>query len=125
LVILPLHPRTAKKIVDLPLSDNIRIVDPVGYFDMMALEANAITVATDSGGVQKEAYFHAVPCVTLREETEWTELVEVGANHLVGADADKIAACLSEPLSMPPVRDLYGHGDAAGKIAAIIAERLQ
>jgi UDP-GlcNAc3NAcA epimerase len=121
-VLLPLHPRTKRRVTDLGVSlpSNIRVIDPVGYLDMMILEASASRIATDSGGVQKEAYFHGVPCMTLRDETEWTELVDCGANLLVGADAALISAALTSDHSMPAQQPIYGSGDAAQRIALTI-----
>lgn len=84
-VVFPVHPRTRKRAEAFglgPLLNTVMAVDPVGYLDMVMLERNARLIATDSGGVQKEAFFHKVPCVTLREETEWMELVEAGWNKL-------------------------------------------
>lgn len=118
-VVLPLHPRTGKRLKEFSIGvpGNLRLIDPVGYLDMLALERAAAVVATDSGGVQKEAYFSGVPCVTLRNETEWVELVEAGANRLVGNDPESIAEalvhCLPLPTSSPP---LYGDGRAARHI---------
>lgn len=124
-IILPIHPRTQKIISNLGLAtpDNVRIIDPVGYLDMVALEKNAKLIATDSGGVQKEAYFHGVPCVTLRDETEWVELVNIGANVLVGADAEKITSALKAGHRGDGVFSgaLYGDGDAAGKIVSYLS----
>ena len=78
-VILPLHPRTRSAMLENDLEfHNVKIIEPVGYIDMIALECQAALIATDSGGVQKESYFHGVPCVTLRDETEWVELIEMG-----------------------------------------------
>ena len=100
------------------MSSNIKVIDPVGYIDMVMLEKEAALIATDSGGVQKEAYFYRVPCVTLRGETEWTELVETDWNRLappvLGADISDImerafGSCGTEI-------NLYGQGDAAEKI---------
>jgi UDP-GlcNAc3NAcA epimerase len=123
-VILPLHPRTRKRIGEfrLKVGSKIRIVDPVGYLDMMLLERNARLIATDSGGVQKEAYFHGVPCVTLRDETEWVELVDLGVNRLVRADAAAIASALREhKFRANSTREsVYGTGNAAGKIAEFL-----
>ncbi len=118
-VILPLHPRTRIKLkqMNLPLPANVKAVDPVGYLEMMWLEINCKLIATDSGGVQKEAYFHQKPCVTLRDETEWVELVECGANRLVGADAELITSALVAALSMIDDTPLYGIG-VSGKIIA-------
>src|SRR6185369_11044258 len=86
-VVLPLHPRTRAVLERegalAKYGKCLRLLDPVGYLDMVALERHARVVATDSGGVQKEAFFHGVPCVTLRDETEWMELVELGWNRLV------------------------------------------
>lgn len=91
-IIIALHPRTKKFLQEygFKISDNIQIIDPIGYIDMINLEKNAKIIMTDSGGVQKEAYFLKIPCVTLREETEWVETVKDNWNYLVGSDKDKI-----------------------------------
>lgn len=116
-VVLPLHPRTRSKLADLGLElDRIMVIEPVGYLDMVMLEKKALTIVTDSGGVQKEAYFHGVPCVTLRDETEWVELVNSGWNRLspprdpaqIATDIE--AAATSEPREAPL---FYGDGRAA------------
>lgn len=124
-IVLPLHPRTRKQMTEfgLDLPGNVRVVDPVGYLEMVWLEANCRVVITDSGGVQKEAYFHGKPCVTLRDETEWVELVEAGANVLVGADADRIAAMVSKANSRrEEIAGLYGDGDSARGILGKLFE---
>lgn len=126
-VILPLHPRTRSRIGDLP--QGVRVIDPVGYLDMVALERHARFIATDSGGVQKEAFFHGVPCVTLRTETEWVELVEGGWNRLVDpSDAEAMTAVLlgmADGVDFPvPPADLYGGGRASEAIVAILMARL-
>jgi UDP-GlcNAc3NAcA epimerase len=122
-VILPLHPRTAGALAEhrVPTPPGVRLIDPVGYLDMARLTMAARLVATDSGGLQKEAFFHRVPCVTLRTETEWSELVRSGWNRLAPPDdpdaiAETIIAALAAPLpgDAPPY---YGKGDAAGIIA--------
>ena len=117
-VVLPLHPRTRQAIaamgIDTPRS--LRILPPVGYLDMLWLEENARLVATDSGGVQKEAFFFRRPCVTLRDETEWVELVEVGWNRLVPpSSAADVAAGIDAALAARAGSDAspYGTGDAA------------
>jgi UDP-GlcNAc3NAcA epimerase len=123
LVVLPLHPRTQKRLseFDITCSKNIMLIEPVGYLDMIQLECAAMLIATDSGGVQKEAYFHGVPCITLREETEWVELIALGVNCLVGANSEAIARRLAQPPAKPPeVRDLYGDGHSAERIAELI-----
>ena len=112
--VLPLHPRTRKILSQegLGFAAHIHVIDPVGYFDMLALEDRCQFVVTDSGGVQKEAYFFGKPCITLRDSTEWVELVEYGWNTLVGADTEKILAALQ---SMPHYGEsvqLYGDGHA-------------
>lgn len=120
-VILPLHPRT-KKILELSSLDtsNLTIIDPVGYLNMVWLISNCNLVMTDSGGLQKEAYFFKKPCVTLRDETEWIELIEAGANILVGADREKIISTYRSvqsrftPKTFKP--DLYGTGLASQQI---------
>ncbi len=123
-VILPLHPRTKKMLSEheIDCSGNIRIVDPVGYFDMLMLQRNAKVIGTDSGGLQKEAYFQSVPCVTFRDETEWRELVSLGVNRLVGADADAIAREMTSATPVSYVQNVYGDGDASQKIAARFAQ---
>ena len=123
-IILPLHPRTRARLAPsgLTLPDNVRLVDPVGYLDMVMLEKNAALIATDSGGVQKEAFFYRVPCVTLRDETEWTELVEAGWNTLVTpASGMDVAAAMRGALGQQGADvQPYGMGDAA----SLIADRL-
>jgi len=92
----------------------------VGYFDMMVLEENARIIATDSGGVQREAYFMSKPCLTLRDETEWTETVEVGWNKLVGVEVEKVVnewKTFAPPPAQPPI---FGDGKAGEKIADIL-----
>lgn len=127
-VVVPLHPRTADRLAAFDLHDRataeLDLVDPVGYLDFVALLDGARAVATDSGGVQKEAYFLDTPCVTLREETEWVETVACGANELVGADAAAIAAALADPTVPDEDPQPYGDGDAAGRIADLLAETL-
>lgn len=120
-VILPLHPRTRARLDRAP-SAQIRVIDPVGYLDMLALEDAAAVIVTDSGGVQKEAYFLSKPCVTLRDRTEWTETVEAGWNVTVGADSAKIAEALQDfrPTGVHP--NLYGDGHAAARIADLLNE---
>jgi len=121
-IVLPLHPRTRKKIQDLQItvSDNISIVEPVGYLEMNWLEANCKLITTDSGGVQKEAYFHGKLCVTLRDETEWVELTKKGVNVLVGASAVKISSAIQSDMEVSFDEDLYGNGQAAGNIIRVL-----
>lgn len=121
-VVLPLHPRTRKTLrqMNLKLSSNVCVVDPVGYLEMVWLESNCKVIATDSGGVQKEAYFHRKPCVTLRDETEWVELVEYGFNVLVGADACKITAALNNAKLVTCEHLLYGDGNSSALIAHML-----
>ena len=124
-VVLPLHPRTRKMIDQFTLTsllDGVRVIEPQPYLDMIALEQAAALILTDSGGVQKEAFFFDVPCVTLREETEWVETVNAGANVLVGADADRIiAAVKSAPDERRASRPQpYGNGRAARCIVDVL-----
>jgi UDP-GlcNAc3NAcA epimerase len=128
-VVLPLHPRTRAVLArgGRAADAGVRLIDPVGYLDMVCLEKNARLVVTDSGGVQKEAFFHRVPCVTLRDETEWVELVEIGWNRLVpptgaGAVQDGILASLDAGRRKEPPVDLYGGGRAAEQIVAELTE---
>jgi UDP-GlcNAc3NAcA epimerase len=124
-VVFPIHPRTqaAIQLLDPGPLASLRVIEPVGYLDMTQLERNAAVIATDSGGVQKEAYFHRVPCVTLRAETEWTELLHAGANQLCpSSHPDDIARTILGARGRTwPDRNLYGDGDAASKIAMQLA----
>jgi len=117
-IILPLHPRTKKILKELQIdTDNLTIIDPVGYLEMVWLIDNCSLVMTDSGGLQKEAYFFAKQCITLRDETEWVELVENGFNTLVGADKMKILTVFNNtPAFSDKDLDLYGGGRASEKI---------
>ena len=118
-VIFPLHPRTRSRIADYDISwqQHIRFIEPPGYLDMLALERHAYRILTDSGGVQKEAFFLEVPCVTLREETEWVETVEAGWNVLVGSHPQAIIEAVGKAEPDPPLYNPYGEGDAAERIA--------
>jgi len=123
-VVFPVHPRTRKYLSDYGLLaemlENIRIIEPLGYLDMLHLMAHAEKILTDSGGVQKEAYMLGIPCITLRENTEWVETVEAGWNVLVGAEKERIAAQIRSPFSLTDQRMIFGAGDAAVKIAQIL-----
>lgn len=123
-VIFPAHPRAQKAIKIGGVSEpaTLRIIPPVSYLDMIALEVNARTILTDSGGVQKEAYLVGVPCITLREETEWVETVEAGWNRLVGADPTAIRAAVARPVPEDQRPPLYGDGKAGERIVAILRE---
>lgn len=115
-VVLPLHPRTKKMIATAGIDTaGLTLIEPVGYLSMIWLINNCRVVMTDSGGLQKEAYFFNKPCITLRDETEWVETVEAGWNQLAGASTDRIGSAFSCFLGDMPVRksDLYGHGDAS------------
>ena len=119
-VVFPAHPRTRKALGRLPkarMPENVRLIPPVGYLEMLALEAGARAVLTDSGGVQKEAYWLGVPCVTLRDETEWPETLAGGWNVLAGADPRKIERGARRPRPRGAVRKAFGDGRAARKIA--------
>lgn len=125
--VFPVHPRTRAKLEAAGLWERVgaipglRVVPPVGYLDFTALLISARAVVTDSGGVQKEAYFQGVPCLTLREETEWVETVEGGFNRLVGLDPERVRAGLAG-LAMPDERpSYYGDGDAARRMAEVLA----
>lgn len=123
-ILFPVHPRTRQAIANLgmPLADHLHLLEPVGYLDMILLTANARLVATDSGGLQREAFYLLTPCLTLREETEWCETVETGWNYLVGADAEQIRERWRHfPLPEPPP-PLLGDGSAAQRIVTILEE---
>jgi UDP-GlcNAc3NAcA epimerase len=123
-IVFPAHPRTrgALAAFDLSLAPNVQVIEPVSYLDMLLLEKHACLILTDSGGVQKEAYFFAVPCVTLREETEWVETVEVGWSILVGADTARITQAVRS-FTLPAARPmLYGDGRPAERIVCYLGE---
>jgi len=123
-IVLPIHPRTRLQLTKLKMSvpSNVKAVDPVGFLDMVMLERHASLIATDSGGVQKEAFFHGVPCVTLREETEWTELVDAGWNRLVApASGGVIANALQGALGTHG-RHIAPYGD--GRASKLIADTI-
>lgn len=119
-VVLPLHPRTKKKLAmkDFPA---VSFIDPLGYLDMVMLEKNARVIITDSGGVQKEAYFQGVPCVTVRDETEWVELVQAGANLLAETGSEGITQAFQTMKDKTVVAErFYGSGDSADKIVSAL-----
>jgi UDP-GlcNAc3NAcA epimerase len=123
-LVLPLHPRTRKIMDGLGLKLVFTPIDPVGYFDMLELLKGAKIVLTDSGGVQKEAFFFAKPCVTIRDETEWVELVAGGYNQLAGADSDRIVSAYQEmsQLQFNDLKDLYGSGRASAQIVRLLQD---
>jgi UDP-GlcNAc3NAcA epimerase len=127
--IVPLHPRTRKTFdsntLDVGKNPYVRFIDPVDYIDMIALESDACVILTDSGGIQKEALFAGVPCITLRDETEWVETVDLGWNHLCGADTERIVETFREVVSLelkdPP--SLYGGGKASQRIVDCLLDK--
>jgi UDP-N-acetylglucosamine 2-epimerase len=121
-VLFPAHPRTRARLGAVP--PNVRVLDPLGYLDMAALASQARVIVTDSGGLQKEAYWYGVPCVTARPSTEWTDTVDHGANVLVDDDPERLAAAVASA-RMPDERPLlYGDGDASTKVAAALRASL-
>jgi len=124
-IVLPLHPRTKKYMEDygLVFNHNIMIIDPVGYLDMISLEMNCKKIVTDSGGVQKEAFFMKKPCITMRDETEWVETVENGWNIIVGTDKDKILDGIVNFIPNKVQQNIFGDGHAAEKIFEIIDKK--
>jgi len=132
-VIVPLHPRTKAKLMQLDIyasiqeSNRLKVIEPVSYLEMLLLETNAKGIITDSGGVQKEAYFARVPCFTIREQTEWIETVDAGWNSLVKVREAKLEQIIASKLASqsPYIEDLYGNGKAAEKIVFHIANYLR
>ena len=124
-VVLPAHPRTRDVLArhDIALPPAVTVIEPLGYLDFAALASQAAVIATDSGGLQKEAYWYEVPCVTMRPSTEWVDTVEAGANVLVDDDPERIATAIATA-AMPSERpQLYGDGHASERIAAVLGRR--
>jgi UDP-GlcNAc3NAcA epimerase len=128
-VVFPAHPRTAASIARHGLSGavapNVRLTAPVGYLESLTLAKNARVVATDSGGLQKEAYFFAVPCVTMRDTSEWVETLTSGWNVLVGTDRDALTAALADPPRGATHPAFYGAGDAGARVAVALGAFLE
>jgi len=145
-VVFPVHPRTRKRIAQLgdcpdfceakmglspshsPSHSKLRLIEPVSYLEMLGLQQNARAVVTDSGGVQKEAFIFGVPCVTIRDQTEWTETVRTGANRLVAADAGRIIEAVGRQLArrdpLPAAAEYYGGGRAVARVVRLVAGQL-
>lgn len=122
-VVLPLHPRTQKVVKSLGLKLEMQVLEPVGYLEMIWLLKHCNAVVSDSGGVQKEAFFFKKPCITMRDQTEWVELIENGVNVLAGADTQKIIEFTQSMLGkeiLDPL-NLYGGGEASNKIVKFLA----
>jgi UDP-N-acetylglucosamine 2-epimerase len=122
ILVFPIHPRARNAIVaaNISLKPHIRLIDPVGYLEMMTLSDSARLILTDSGGLQKEAYWLGVPCITLRDETEWVETVAAGWNTLAGTSSDKILHA-ARSFSPKPIRpDLYGDGQVAARCVTLL-----
>jgi len=130
-ILFPVHPRTRKFLAAYGLDKKIQaaktliLTEPLSYLDMLVLEKHAKKILTDSGGIQKEAYLWGVPCVTLREETEWTETVEEGWNRLVGARHDEILEAIADFHPSNPRQFSYGDGQASEKMVRILEEALE
>jgi UDP-N-acetylglucosamine 2-epimerase len=123
-VVFPIHPRTRKAVERFGLTqflERLGVIEPVGYLDMLILEKNARRILTDSGGVQKEAYFLGIPCITLRDETGWVETLEGGWNVLAGTDVEKIVESVKRPPPSSPRGDFFGDGRAGERIVEIIS----
>jgi UDP-GlcNAc3NAcA epimerase len=121
-VVWPVHPRTRKRLVEIECPTGaITVIEPVSYLGMLLLEERARMILTDSGGVQKEAYFFQVPCVTLRDETEWAETLEHGCNVLAGSSRQTILAAAAKTAQAGPWTAAFGNGDAAGAILEALA----
>ena len=125
-MVLPLHPRTKGKIEALGIDLKVKLIEPVGYFDMIELLKKCSLVMTDSGGLQKEAFFFKKNCVTMRDQTEWVELIENNVNVLVGSNGNKIKAEIERMLSQQSNFniDLYGNGNACKNIVTNLLKEL-
>ena len=116
-VVLPIHPRTRKVLTgSIKIPSNVILIDPLGYMEMLLLTQNSIKVLTDSGGLQKEAYFLGIPCITLRKETEWIETVHDNWNIVTGSDPEQIIQAIHQPYPTVPRKEEFGDGHAAEKI---------
>jgi len=126
-VIFPVHPRTRKMMQEwgISVNSNVTMIEPVGYFDMLALQENANCILTDSGGIQKEAYLLGVRCITLREETEWVETVSAGWNQLAGVDQQKIVNLFENWFPHGEREPLYGDGHSSKQICDILSSSLK
>jgi UDP-N-acetylglucosamine 2-epimerase (non-hydrolysing) len=128
-LVFPVHPRTEKFLKEYGLIEkmpaNVRLIKPLGYLDMLMLMANARKILTDSGGIQKEAYMLGVPCITLRENTEWVETLEGGWNELVGAEKEKISKAISNLTPMGAQRNVFGNSRASERILNILKLEMQ
>jgi UDP-N-acetylglucosamine 2-epimerase len=130
-VIFPVHPRTRARIAEtdalsfLTKADNVRMIPPLGYLDMLMLEQHARIILTDSGGIQKEAYFFAVPCVTLRPETEWVETVTTGWNRLAWHNTNNILAAIHATWHTESPPSIFGDGDASEKIVHFLKTHME
>jgi UDP-GlcNAc3NAcA epimerase len=123
-LILPLHPRTNKMLEHFnikPTNENVRLIKPVGFLEFIKLEKNAHTILTDSGGIQKEAYFHGIPCITMREETEWVETIEAGWNQLAGAETKRICEAFEKSGNGNPILE-YGEGKSAEQMIRLLRD---
>ena len=121
-VVFPVHPRT-RAVLDgngLRPREHVRLLEPLGYLDFAALASQARVIVTDSGGLQKEAYWYGVPCITLRPSTEWVDTVEVGANELVDDDPDRLVSAVERARMPPEHPPLYGDGHAAERVAELL-----
>jgi UDP-GlcNAc3NAcA epimerase len=123
-IVFPVHPRTRPALAreGLELGPHIRAEPPLGYLDFAALASQARVILTDSGGLQKEAYWYGVPCVTMRPSTEWVDTVEVGANVLVDDDPERIAAAAAQARMPTELPELYGDGHASERIAEVLVQ---
>ncbi|MCE8429706.1 MAG: UDP-N-acetylglucosamine 2-epimerase (non-hydrolyzing) [Candidatus Methanoperedens sp.] len=128
-VVFPMHPRTEKFLKEYGMLDripgNVILIKPLGYLDMLMLMANARRILTDSGGIQKEAYMLGVPCITLRENTEWVETLEEGWNVLVGAKKEQISKAISNLASMGAQRNVFGNSRASERILDVLRREMQ
>jgi len=131
-IVFPVHPRTVKRLKEFGLSEklenakNVLMVAPVGYLDSLMLISRAKSILTDSGGIQKEAFFLRIPCVTLRDNTEWVETIELGGNILVGVDKNRILkGVTSMPDNLPKnVKNPFGDGNASEKIVDVLTKNV-